>query len=443
MRNHYNSRRFKEWLDKLQQESWQLELIISGFAIYGLFQALEPLIELFKTVENQNNIVVTMFSVAALFSCSILIFSLVLHVILRGLWIGALGLRYVSGDIEYKKLNYSPKFDKHLRKRIGSFDKYISKLEDYCSIIFALSFLLIFYVFSIFLTVGAIASIAYLTLSGISDGNEIKPKRVIGILLLVFLSFGMIFTFIDFVTQGYLKKKKWLSFIYFPFYWVFSFITLSFLYRPLVYNFLDNKLGKRISYVLIPIYFIITTLITFRYNRSNYLSINRDSDIIYADKRNYNNLLTEKGEFINDVSIPSKIIETPYLNIFIEYTERIEDDIFRHNKSLKPTKDKRGLISTMFNKNTISRSKRDSLRKVYLNNFKEIHIIKIDSIEYSTLDFVYTQNDKRQEGFETFANIKSLQPGKHLLHVSRLRKVKENSVRTINIATIPFWYYPN
>ncbi|MGB4960699.1 MAG: hypothetical protein WBO36_14550, partial [Saprospiraceae bacterium] len=30
---------FKEWLEKLQQESWQLELLISGFAIFGIYSA--------------------------------------------------------------------------------------------------------------------------------------------------------------------------------------------------------------------------------------------------------------------------------------------------------------------------------------------------------------------------------------------------------------------
>ena len=28
---------FTEWLEKLQQESWQLELLISGFAIVGIY----------------------------------------------------------------------------------------------------------------------------------------------------------------------------------------------------------------------------------------------------------------------------------------------------------------------------------------------------------------------------------------------------------------------
>ena len=41
-KDHKNSA-FKELLDRLQQESWQLELLISGFAIFGLFSALEPI----------------------------------------------------------------------------------------------------------------------------------------------------------------------------------------------------------------------------------------------------------------------------------------------------------------------------------------------------------------------------------------------------------------
>ena len=30
---------FSQWLEKLQQESWQLELIISGIALFGIWEA--------------------------------------------------------------------------------------------------------------------------------------------------------------------------------------------------------------------------------------------------------------------------------------------------------------------------------------------------------------------------------------------------------------------
>ena len=34
-----------EWLEKLQQESWQLELIVSGIVIFGLFSGVDFLQE--------------------------------------------------------------------------------------------------------------------------------------------------------------------------------------------------------------------------------------------------------------------------------------------------------------------------------------------------------------------------------------------------------------
>ena len=39
MSKDYNNPAFKKLLQKLQEESWQLELLISGFAIFGLFTA--------------------------------------------------------------------------------------------------------------------------------------------------------------------------------------------------------------------------------------------------------------------------------------------------------------------------------------------------------------------------------------------------------------------
>ena len=105
-KDHKNSS-FKELLDRLQQESWQLELLISGFAIFGLFSAMEPLLIKFDIAQHDQKIVDTFIWSAALVSCWILIANLLIHVVLRGLWIGALGLRFVSGDIDYDELRYS------------------------------------------------------------------------------------------------------------------------------------------------------------------------------------------------------------------------------------------------------------------------------------------------------------------------------------------------
>ena len=438
MSKDYNNPAFKKLLSKLQEESWQLELLISGFAIFGLFTAFPTLTESTRTAQNTQQIYKFVISLVAQISCAILIFNLLLHVLLRGLWIGALGLRYVSGDIDYESLNYSERFTKYLKNKVGSFDKYIATLENYCSIIFAVSFLLIFYVLAITFTIIAMACIGKFVI-----GNEDLPTWLSkggGIILLLFLIFGMFISFIDFATQGFLKKKKWLSKLYFPVYWVFSFITLSFLYRPLVYNFLDNKFGKRLSFVLLPIYFVILLMMSLKYNQSNYIASNTSSNDYASKNSNYENLLNDKLSFIDDVAIQSKVITDPYLKVFITYNDAIEDIIFDFNPGLKPEKDIRGLKADIIIKGEVeSINRRDSLRRAYLKTFGTIYSLKIDSTEFKS-DYIFSKSIKGTLGFETYLSTKTLSEGKHVLQVDRLQFNKGDTT-TRRIIKIPFWYY--
>ena len=444
MSQDYNNPAFKKLLAKLQEESWQLELIISGFAIFGLYQAFEPVKISMVEAENGQHISKFIIYLVGYAAISILLFNLLLHVLLRGLWIGALGLRYISGDIDYDSLNYSPKFTKYLKKKVGSFDRYIARLEDYCSVIFAISFLLIFYVIAIVLTILAITLVANYVLD-----NDDLPRWIsngIGIFLILFFVFGMFFTMIDFITQGWLKKKKWISRIYFPVYWVFSFVTLSFLYRPLVYNFLDNKFGKRLSFVLIPVYLIILTISSLEYQQSNYIVTDDTSSANHLNKSHYEDLLKDSNDFMDTATIQSKVVEDPYLKLFIVYSESIENRIFNTNESLRPEEDQRGLgfgfTVTSNNGNFfINTRKRDSLTSEYLKTFNDIYDIKIDSLYYEA-DFLITKNHKEQLGFETYVDINNLQKGKHIVKIIRDSKRKDTVVK-VSVVSIPFWYFPN
>jgi hypothetical protein len=434
MSQDYTKPEFKELLKRLQEESWQLELLISGFAIFGLITAF-PNIELaMMDAQNSDQIYTFVILLISWISCSILIFNLLLHVLLRGLWIGALGLRYVSGDIDYDSLNYSEKFTKYLKKRVGSFDKYIATLEDYCSVIFAISFLLIFYVLAITFTVVVIALIA----SQLLDNDDLPGwlSKGVGISLILFFVFGMFFTFIDFITLGFLKKKKWISRIYFPMYWVFSFVTLSFLYRPLVYNFLDNKFGKRLSFALLPFYLLIAITLTLRYKTSNYLDVNANSTEIIANSSNYEDSLGEGG-FIDDVAIQSKVISDAYVKVFILFSENIEDRIYHYNEGLKPIVDDRGLGTNMTFNNTFV--DKDSLRGEYIKTFNNIYSVKLDTI-YKPADFIFAENKDNKLGFESYISTKNLLDGKHVLKVNRMSIQKQDTLY-YNVATIPFWYF--
>ena len=440
-----NNPAFKKLLQKLQEESWQLELLISGFAIFGLFTALEPVELIIREARNSDLIYRGLIFTFLRLSISILLLNLLLHVILRGLWIGALGLRYVSGDIDYEALKYSPKFTNYLRNKIGSFDRYIATLENYCSVIFAISFLLIFYVLAFAFTMITITVIAELLLD-----NESIPKWIrfgLGIPLLLLIVLGMFLTFIDFLTLGFLKRKKWISKIYFPIYWVFSFITLSFLYRPLVYNFLDNKFGKRISIILVPIYVLLLVITSIEDKQSNYFEKSSNSSEYYASKRNYEDMLTEEGQFIKTAAIPSKVIKEAHLKVFMPFSDGIEDRMFSRNTGLKPEKDKRGLHSDIvFTTSSDDRAKRDSLRRAkdslkleYIKTFNATYKVYIDSIHFPA-NFVLGESRTEEFGFESYIDIKNLSEGKHILRLKR-DQYREKDTTEVSFATIPFWYF--
>ncbi|WP_282075974.1 hypothetical protein [Maribacter aquivivus] len=175
-----------------------------------------------------------------------------------------------------------------------------------------------------------------------------------------------------------------------------------------------------------------------------------DSSEFQILSEHYDNLSIEEGKFINTASIPSKIIETKYLPVFLIYNEEIEDFIFDKNNILKPEEDKRGFQSSL----TIEFKRglndaagiKDSLNlKEYLKTVNEIYTIKIDSNQYQS-DFIISSNTKERLGFETYLNIKKLDEGKHILTITG--PIKENPMipksKTVEkiLATIPFWYFP-
>ena len=444
MNKDYNSSVFKDLLDKLQQESWQLELLISGFAIFGLFSATDHIELSYDIAQNENRLVETILWYAVQVSCWILLANLLVHVILRGLWIGALGLRYVSGDIDYDELNYSPKFTAFLQKKIGSFDKYIATLEDYCSILFAVSFLFIFYFLACLFSLIVILLCVFIFLDTDLGNFWEKVSVFIGIALILCVLLGSFLTFIDFISQGLLKKKKWMAKIYFPIYKIFSFVTLSFLYRPLVYNFLDNRFGKRLSLILIPIYVGVLFFSTFNYQNSNYLNPNRSSSEIFANTNNYEDEIFKKNDFIKTATIQSKIITDSYIKVFIIFNDQIENRIFSFNKSLEPRNDERGLNSTFITFggfNSKAFKQRNSLRKTYHETFNEIYSVFINNKEFDS-EFIATTNKFDKLGFETYINIDSLPEGKHLIKITRKRIQKKDTINLIAVK-IPFWHFKN
>jgi len=318
---------FVKWLEILQQESWQLELLISGFAIFLLASAYDSMdgikyqIDLLGNGNSYFSTLLTFPFQILLGSWYVLIINLVLHVLLRGLWISTIGIRYVSGEIDFDFLNLSSKFDRFLKKRIISFDHYIQQLEQLCSIVFGFTFLIIFLLISggLFVIGILLLVLPLTTLREISTGLIAIPLGF----LIVYI-FGGFLYFIDFMTLGWIKKRKSIASLYYPIYRFFSVITLSFVYRPLYYNLIDNKYGRKVVLFLIPygIVFILISSMTVR--TYSYLPDYRLNESLEIDK--YDDTWRE-AQLISSASVQSKFVKNGYIELYLPYVGKSDDEV--------------------------------------------------------------------------------------------------------------------
>ncbi|MCU0346757.1 MAG: hypothetical protein MUC59_07425 [Saprospiraceae bacterium] len=320
--------KLKAWLDKIEQDSWQLELVVTAFSIFLVLGGLdaieekEPVVRLLNEGTGSFGVVVSTSFIVLAISLLFILINLLLHVVLRGLWIGAIGLRSVSGDIDFEGLGLAPRFDQFLRRKTGSFDGYIERLENLCSIVFAFTFVLVFVIFSVVIWGFVVAFIMDTSRSYLSGlfGEIVFSVLEIAIVLSTFVYL------LDFVTLGWVKKRRRFSKVYYPIYRIYGFITLSALYRPMYYNLIDNKLGRKAALLLIPYIVVVVWLASMRV----------DSHAWYATEDNNHEIvkscyddLREEGKLVKTASIPSKFVANGYLELFIRYLPFHDDKILK------------------------------------------------------------------------------------------------------------------
>lgn len=358
---------FKEWLEKLQQESWQLELLISGVAIFAIIESinyinrLDPFLN--NVMRDDPNFITGSLVFGVIFlqaGIYIFLLNLIVHVLVRSLWIGAIGLRYVSGDIDYEQLKYSQKFKNYYQRKIGSFDNYIEKLENFSSILFSYTFLLFFILIS-FLFAGIVFFGLVILLQELLPNSTGFRLFFKSILLTSFVLFGILVAF-DFLTLGLLKRIKngYFSAFYLLIYRFFSTITLSFFWRPMLLNFLDQKYTRRLFVFVIP-YLVIFLLVA----QSSYVlqgfypDFNTDTvaypEILneYSFNPNYydeeRKALKEHAyeRMINSMSIPSKKVDGALGELFIRSFKEDKVLINESDSTLIPFGEE-GLINLFF-----------------------------------------------------------------------------------------------
>jgi hypothetical protein len=428
---------FTKWLEILQQESWQLELLISGFAIFLLAESYESI----HNLDDQINLLLSGSAYYAflyipyqviLGAWYVLIINLILHVLLRGLWISTIGLRYVSGDIDFNKLNISPKFDRYLRSKIVSFDLYIQQLEKLCSAVFGFTFLIIFILISGGLYVVGIF-ILVMTMEWISRSFGDLWVLVIVPFLLLYLLGGFMY-FFDFITLGWIKRKKRIAGFYYPIYRFFSVITLAFIYRPIYYNLLDNKFGRNIVLFLIPYLISFTLIASLTVKTQAYLPGNRTLQSI--SNNFYDDTSEDRSSY--SASISSKFVKNGFAQLFLPYVSRNDDEVIEAIcPDLKPAKT--GIFFFGNNDPLRNNMNADLALDCHAQRFK----IYVNDSLLNNLKYRFHEHPIRKNiGLLTVLDLGYLPRGEHEIKVDVKFLQNNNEKDTLffrESAHIPFW----
>ncbi|OAV43690.1 hypothetical protein [Lewinella sp. 4G2] len=433
------------WLNQIQRDSWQLELIISGVVIFLLLAVYEPLEAIGREYMLQQLAHSHLVDSIVMIALSFLMIALVLvtlgfiiHLIIRGFWIGAIGLRSVSGDFDYEALRYTERYEGWLRRRMGSFDTFIEKLEVRSSIAFSLAFLLFFALVSTALySVFAIGVTAILVSLSILVEDITVLKYVTRVLIIAFafvLNLSSFIYMVDFFTLGALKRSRRLGKIYFPIYRVMGFITMASLYRPFYYNLIDHPFGRRLARMLFPLLLVSILVTGITFGRSVYLPAN-DATIHNVKSNSY--LTTEDPDDIARLSpsLATYYPETDYLEVFFP---TIGHEVNRTLKEQYPdlrTASKRSigfadLLDTYDEEvpvDTLLHAHR-MIHHVYLN----------DSLLADAPWKFYRHPIRKQPGLVYALPIYDLPRGEHCLRFERLQYVKRDSLSWEDQGTLCF-----
>jgi hypothetical protein len=446
--------RLTAWLEKLQQESWQLELLISGFLLSLLLSAHEELKIYLSTnteyIQGSLEGGVFYFLVGILFSTTyILIINLIVHVVLRSLWIGAIGLRNISGEISVENLELSDRFKSYFDKKLPSFDEFIEKLENICCLIFAFTFIIIFSIFSFFIVI-AFGAFFLKFLKGIgTEFHYLKQiTKITALFFSLFYCIGGLLYAIDFISLGKIKKIKRISRFYFPIYAFFSAITLAKIYRPLYYNMIDNKLGRKVMLFIIPYLLLLTLSSSLDYNAYGHFPKNDSFSTINGF--NYESTITNDNKYTAyEVLLSQKYYDKEdFMEVFIPYAtfppmmklkscfsglQKYETG-FLFGRDFKVGFES-GLNPIKLNIDSSFNHKRREENLLIDCLSSHISFKIADTLQTQITYHVYKHPISKSNGILATIDILALQRGRHYLEIN----IKDSSDVVLKKLSIPFW----
>ena len=315
------------WLKHLQENSWEAEILISGGAIFSLFQLSESLVSAGDYMKEITPFPGLNF---ALLSLMIILrgvtIGFILHLFVRGLWIALVCLDsvYPTGT-NFNKLKITGRYLKKAKET--DLTHQIIHLDELSGLIFFGSFLFILVIFGVMLVFAFIGVIQHFFITS-SWYDTIS---------LLFAFFAIVYV-LDIVSSGLLRRNKIVGKLYFPFFSFFNAVSLGFFYRPFLQVVSTNINRWKAGFFLL-ILFVASYLFAWVTLQGIFLQGN------IFDQRAYPEVTSEDyssdGLYLDRIPAESRVwraciqsdfVRNDYLRVFIPYRARYDEGIEKNNK---------------------------------------------------------------------------------------------------------------
>ncbi len=415
------------WLQALEAQSWQAELIASGLAIYGSISLGAYIDSFAEWAALTFNARILDFLHYAFFYIyighSIVVVSFIVHLALRIVWAGFLGLSSVFPEgINMKSTDYAAHFLVKAKAEFPDISNYSLRLDNFCSVIF--SILCTMVVMFLGISVWIILFIVLAELLSLVVSDTVVDVFWY-IIVVLFFAFGFLQ---NQIVTGSWKESSFAKKYAYTLNQSSGKILLFFAYKPMnyiTYTLRTNVTGKQFLIGMFSIMFVgmfvaipkMESELDF-FRERNFFRMN--SSKTSATSENYLDKV-KKSKILRPI-IQSEIIEDNFLQLYIPRYKRekpfITELCGKYKKDENLSKEENNL-------------KRDSFNLACRRQYYQVFI---DDLEIPNLNFRYKRHEHdKEKGYQTFIPLDSLSNGEHVLKIVMAYKNDEgeNAVRYI------------
>ncbi len=437
-------------LQDLAATSWNLEMIVSGAAVF-LASYLPAVVDTARQYylnnlalsdnPSKNTLPLLSYSFGEMVAW-LLIATFVGHFVLRAFWVGLVGLHAVYPEgIRYEELPGQTDLSRdQMRKRFGRLDDYILRMDRLCNQVFSFAFLVALFSMGIsfaYLIIFSIIHLIPLLIPGAT--GRITSVVLLSLFALVAMLPGILLLLLRNKRFAHNSRLQYCSEVSNR---VVPNIVLPLLARPINYLNLTftSNVSRRRMYTVVTVVMVLMFSGVFQSLTRTMLDLSgrtgfafhsffaRDAGANLLDARRYDTLRPE-GEPLARVSIPADVISEPFLRVFVTYPKSLDAQIAKQCPAI------------VLPDSLPKRVQRHVTDSIHLQCFSRFFQLSVNDSVYATAEWIFYQHPvQNTKGLLTYLPTQQFREGKNVLQLQVPSEKKADSLRVYGV--VPFWFAP-